>query len=95
MARSVIVGVGPVRSAAIRRLAPRKILRGEVRTMVREVLRRLNSVSNADDREYKRSLELGYEAFLIMGMNNSTNGRAFKHVMDRLKECMDALEGDS
>lgn len=94
MGTSLIVSTGPVRGANVTRRQPRKMLRGAVRTMVRKTLAKLTAISNADDREYQRSLMLKYDAYLIMGMNNSPDGKAFKRVMDRLKAALDAREGD-
>jgi len=94
MATSLIVTAGPVRSATLNRGKPRKVFRGVQRTLIRKTLAKLNALFNADMRNWNRSLILGYDPALVMGMENSKDGRAFATVMARLQACLNMKEGD-
>lgn len=94
MGTSLIVTAGAVRTASQNRNKPRKVFRGVIRTLIRKTKAKLQAISNSDGRAYQRGLLLGYDAALVMGLDNSVNGRAFARVMNRLQECLDAKEGD-
>lgn len=94
MATSLIVTAGPVRSAALHRGKPRKVFRGVQRTQIRKAKAMMQSLFNADMRNWNRSLILGFDPALVMGMENSYDGKAFARVMNRLQACLDMKEGD-
>ena len=94
MATSLVITAGPVKAALISRGKPRKIFRGVQRMMIRKTLAKLNALFNQDMRNWNRSLVVGYDPALVMGMENSVDGRAFQRVMARLQACLDMKEGD-
>lgn len=94
MATSLVITAGPVKPGTLSRGKPRKIFRGVQRTLIRKSLAKMNALFNNDMRNWNRSLLIGYEPALVMGMDNSADMRAFQRVMARLQACLDMKEGD-
>lgn len=94
MGSTLLVSIGPVQSATVRGTKPRKLFRGVQRTLIRKTLAKLTSIANADKRAYARGLLLNFDAATVMGADNSADGKAFNRAMQRLRDCLDAKEGD-
>lgn len=94
MATQIVVTAGPVQSAKVRRTKPRKLFRGVKRTLIRKTLAKMQSITNSDTRDYNRGLIVGFDPALVIADDNSVNGRSWTRIMDRLRACLDALEGD-
>lgn len=95
MASSVVVTTGPVSGGGVRRGAPRKMFRGQTRTMIRKTLAHLNAISNRDFRENVRGASLNYNPAFVMDAGGTTDRRAFDRAIARLALCLTLLEGQS
>jgi len=94
MATTMVITAGPVQSAVVRRTKPRKLFRGVKRTLIRKTLAKMQSLTNSDTRDYNRGLMLGFDPALVVGDDNSVIGRSWTRIMERLRACLDAVEGD-
>ena len=94
MGSSIVVNLGPQSAASVRHSSPRKLFRGQLRTIIRKARDKCTSIANADDRSTARALAIDSVPALVFGAPNSVDGRAFARVRARLQACLDALEGD-
>ena len=95
MGTTLVVTAGPVQSASVRRTSPRRLFRGVKRTLIRKTLAKMTALTNSDNRDYNRGIMLEFDPALVIGDDNSVNGRAWTRVINRLKECLEAKEGDA
>lgn len=94
MAVNIVVGTSPASRGRANRGKPRKLYRGETRTIIRKALAKLQSLVNRDFRENVRSASLGYDPTFVCGPMRSADRNAVDRTMQRLRDCLDAVEGD-
>lgn len=88
------ITTGQVPPTSRRRGAPRRLFRGQMRTLIRKSLAKMKAIANADFRAIARGAELGFVPATVSMSSVAADRNAFERVIARLQKCMVAKEGD-